>query len=336
MKNSPVIITGADGFIGQHLIPLALKKFKKNRLFCLVGSSKTELGKRGIKLLKKKGVKYLPVDLVNGKNFSKLPQSPGLLIHLAANTDTSTSNHAVNDIGTKNLFSALKLTGPKTHILYTSTTVLYSGRKDTRHPITEEDLPLPTNEYGRTKFAAEEFLISACLKNKIPLTIVRINTVYGNDPRKYKLFASLQNLVLKKSIIARLNWPGLTSIIHVKDVAEVILKLSKRPPEPGKVQTFILYAESFSLSQISKLMHQALGKEYQPINLPKSFWKISSSFRKFIPFLEKLLPSKIYNISWRAGLIVDDVIYCKSGKLFKMYPNWKPRKLKDTLGDTLT
>lgn len=333
-KLQTVIITGADGFIGQHLAPLAIKKIKK-RFSCFVGSSETDLEKRGVKILKQNGVKFSSVDLITGKNLNKLPESPELIIHLAANTDTSTPNHKVNDLGTKNLFNALKLSGPKTHFIYTSTTVLFSGRKNADKPITNKTAPKPTNEYGRTKLAAEKFLISACIKNKIPLTIIRINTVYGNDPRKYKMFASLKTLILSNSIISRLNWPGLTSIVHVKDVAEIILKLSKKPPKPGHIQTFILYSENLTLSEISKLMHQKLKVDYHPINLPGYFWKICAYLRRFIPLLENLLPSHIYNMFWRAGLIVDHVIYCKSGELFKMYPGWKPRKLKDTIQDTL-
>lgn len=329
-----VIITGADGFIGQHLLPLVLKQYKKSEVLFLVGPGKSELAKKGKRILRERKANVTEINLVTKKNLSKLPESPKLIIHLAANTDTSTKDHKVNDQGTKNLIAALNL-NTKTHLIYTSTTVLYSGRKNTHEPITAESNPKPTNEYGRTKLKAEEFLKSFCLKNKIPLSILRINTVYGNDPRKYKLFASLQGLILRNSILARFNWPGLTSIIHVNDVAETIIKIAKRPPNPGKFQTFLLYSENLTLAKISKLMYQALGLDYQPINLPKPFWQMCSSLRIFVPLLEKILPYRIYNMAWRSGLIVDDVIYCKAEKLIKIFPDWKPLKLKDSIKDTL-
>lgn len=331
----PVIITGASGFIGQHLTPLAYNQFKQH-LICFIGNGRTELEKRGIKILKQNGIKFSTIDLVTKRNLNKLPKFPRFVIHLAANTDTSIKNHKVNDIGTQNLFNSLKLDGSKSHFIYTSTTVLFSGRGDADKPILNRTFPKPTNEYGRTKLAAEEFLLASCKKNKIPLTIIRINTVYGNDPREYKMFASLKTLIKNNSIIPRLNWPGLTSIVHVKDVAEIILKLSNKPPNPGMAQVFTLYSENLSLSEISRLMHKDLKIDYHPINLPYSFWKICAYLRKFVPLLEHLLPSHIYNMLWRAGLIVDNVIYCKSREIFKMYPEWKPRKLKDTIKDTLT
>lgn len=330
-----VIITGADGFIGQHLAPLILKQFKNTKLLCLVGNSKTELERRGVQILKQNRINYLSVDLVTKKNFDKLPKSPQLIIHLAANTDTSVSDHRINDQGTKNLFTALNLKGPKIHFIYTATTVVYSGRKNTDKPITEQTIPYPTNEYGRTKLKAEEFLKSECTKLKIPLTILKVNTVYGDDYRKHKLFAFLKNLILKKSIIARLNWPGLTSIVHVDDVSKIILKLSKNPPPSNKPQTFIIYSENLTLSQISKLMHKQLGVKYLPVKLPKILWITVSFFRPLIPMTEKFLPAHIYNIAWRFSLIINNVIYCKSNKLLNKFPDWKPLKLKDTIKDTL-
>lgn len=329
-----VIITGADGFIGQHLIPLAIKHFQKKNIFCLTGTGKSVLAIRGKKLLKKERVKTLSINLLNKKEFAGLPKLPKIVIHLAANTDTASRNHDVNDRGTENLFSALNLSS-KTHFIYTSTTVSYSGRHDIDKPITEKSIPKPTNEYGRTKFAAEKILIKFCKDNKIPLTILRLNTVYGDDPRKYKLFASMKDLVLKNSIIARLNWPGLTSLVHVDSVAEIIIKVAKKPPQPGEVQTFLVYSENLSLSEISKIMHSALDKTYKSINLPGFFWKICSDFSKLTPLLENYLSSGVYNVFWRTGLIVDNVIYCKSEKLVKKFPHWKKRLLKDFVEDTL-
>lgn len=330
-----IIITGADGFIGQQLVLLAQKHFDRKELYCLTGKGKSILALRGKRLLRNHRIPNLSIDLLNKRDLSHIPKSPNLVIHLAANTDTASRHHEVNDLGTRNLFSALDLNS-KTHFIYTSTTVLFSNRSDLDKPITQKTIPKPSNEYGRTKFAAEIYLKNICKKNNIPLTILRLNTVYGNDPREYKMFASLKNLILKKSIVGRLNWPGLTSIVHVDDVAEIIIKIAKKPSVPGKISTFLVYSENLRLSQISKLLHQALGKDYYPINLPKFFWKMFSSTRRFLPLLEKFLPTDIYNIFWRAGLIVDDVIYCKSYKLSKILPHLKMRKLKNYIKDTIT
>lgn len=323
-----LIISGANGFVGQHLVPLAKKYFKPSQVLCLVAKTIDEelLEERGLEILKKNGLETLEVDLVTGKNLEKLPNSPEVVIHLAANTDTSKPDHRSNDVGTKNLIKALGPLSSKTHLIYTSTTVIHSGRIDCSEPINEQTPAAPTNEYGRSKLRAEEFLKEqACLQG-FCLTIIRINTIYGGDPRTYKMFKVLKKNILAKALTSRLNWPGKTAIIHVKDVVSAILMLAKTPPLPGKPETYILYAENLSLSEISRIMHEKMGKEYKQINLPMTLWRLASFTRIFIPLFEKIMPLPIYNLAWRFGLIVDDVIWCKSDKAFKALPGWKPRK----------
>lgn len=153
-----IIITGANGFVGQILAVKALKYFKRSEILCLVWGEGTELEDRGRAILKQNKIKTLEVDLVTKKGLNRLPSCPKLVIHLAANTDTSTTNHDVNDIGTRNLLDALGPLNTKTHIIYTSTTVLISGRKDCSKPFNENDRPEPSDEYGRSKLRAEKIL----------------------------------------------------------------------------------------------------------------------------------------------------------------------------------
>lgn len=330
-----ILITGANGFVGQHLAPMVKKYFKSSEILCLVSKTIKEglLENKGLEILKKNGLKTLEVNLVTGRNLDKLPKSPELIIHLAANTDTAKPDHSSNDIGTENLIKALGPLNLKTHIIYTSTTVLYSGRIDCPSPITEKTPPSPTNEYGRSKLRAEEILKKEAVKQGFRLTILRLNTIYGGDPRTYKMFKVLKKNILSGALTTRLNWPGKTAIIHVKDVASAILMFIKKPPMIGEIGSYILYAENLSMSEISKIMYKKMNIEYKEINLPKFLWKLGSFTRVLIPFFEKIMPLPVYNLAWRFGLIVDNVIWCRSDKAFKALPNWKPKKFIDGVAD---
>lgn len=322
-----VIITGANGFIGQHLVPEILKHFKDHKIICLISKKMRDpqLETNGKKILEKNNLKIIEVDLVTGKNLDKLPKHPNLVIHLAANTDTSVADHKVNDIGTRNLIRALKPNN-KTHIIYTSTTAIMSGRPNCSKQFNEQTIPIPNNEYGRSKLRAEQLLIEGSKKDKFNVTIVRLNTVYGGDPRKRKMFQALTEYILKGSFITRLNWPGKTGIIHVDDVVSALLGLAKKTPQKN-IQLYILNAENLSLSEISRIMHHKMGITYHPISLPRLFWMFCSLGRKFLPILEKLTTPNLYNLIWRASLIIDNVIYCESNNILKILPKWKPRKI---------
>lgn len=330
-----VIITGANGFVGQHLVPLAKRYFGASNILCLVTKTIKEkpLEDNGLKILKENDLETLEVDLVTGKNLDKLPKKPRLVIHLAANTDTSKPDHRANDLGTKNLIMAIGPLDKNTHIIYTGTTVLYSGRLDCSKPITELTKPVPTNEYGRSKLRAENFLKEQSKLQGFPLTVLKLNTIYGGDPRSYKMFKVLKKNILARKLTTRLNWPGKTAIIHVKDVVSAILMFSKKTPKIGKQETYILSAENLTMAQISKIMHKKMGIEYRQINLPKFLWKALSLSRIVIPLFERITPLPIYNLSWRFGLIVDNVIWCKTDMVSKALPNWKPCKFAKGVED---
>jgi nucleoside-diphosphate-sugar epimerase len=330
-----ILITGATGFIGKRVASIAAKHFQKSHILCLIRDKESPLEKSGRKILGKLKLKTKKIDLVTGKGIDNIPKSPDLVIHLAANTETSEANHRVNDSGTKNLVKALGKLGPETHFIYVSTTAVMSGRKNCSIPFDENDLPSPTNEYGRTKLKAEKILIDESIKQKFKLTIFRLPTVYGKGMRKDSFFDFLKKLILKNSILIRLNWPGKTSFVHVDDVAKAIVAIIKKPPRKGKAQLLILQAESFTLGQISKMLHRELGIKYKPIKLPQILWEIAKFIRKYTYLSEKWVSSKTYNYIWRGSLIVDNVIYTKSNKILEVVPAFRYEKLKKHLEEVL-
>lgn len=326
-----IIITGATGFVGRRLVKSIIKNFDKREILCLVKDPDIPSQKRGFEVIKQLGLKIRRVDLVTGEGLKNLPKSPRLIIHLAANTDTSKSDQRCNDVGTVNLVKALSPLGPENHFIHISTMVALSGRKNYSTPLDENSLLQPTNEYGRSKKRGEDFLVLQCKTDNFRLTILRPNTIYGSEMRSDSLFDFLKGLVVKKSFFSKLNWPGLSSLIHVDDVVKAIIMTAKNPPSPGKSDVYILHGEHLTLAQMSVLVHKTLGYKYQEIRLPVWFWKICAIARNLVPPLEKFLPTPIYNLLWRASIIVDNVTYCKATKIARKFPNWKPKLLANEI-----
>ncbi len=326
-----IIVTGGTGFIGRNLASKLVTKTNPKNLLFLILNKTSPLEITGRKKLQDLHLTTKKINLVTQAGLKNIPKNPTAIIHLAASTESSETDHSCNDLGTKNLYKSLSPLGKNNHFIFVSTIAIFTGRKDCQNKLTEASLPAPSNEYGRTKLEAEEFLKERSVKDKFPLTIIRLSTVFGSNTRQNGLFDALKKLILKKSILSKINWPGKTSLIHVDDVANAILLLLKNPPKPGQPQEFILYSESLTLYEISHLMHNSLKIKYNQIALPKFFWELSKSIRIFIPLLEVILPSMLFNLFWRANLIVDNVLDCDTNKFKKSFPSWKPRKFKDSI-----
>jgi UDP-glucose 4-epimerase len=330
-----IIVTGATGFIGRRVVARLVAEYPGREVVCLVRDAETPLELSGREVLARLGVRTLKVDLAAGRGMERVPRSPDLVLSLAANTDTEESDHTCNDVGLRNLYGALAPLASGAHFLHVSTTALLAGRADAGSPFTEETPPAPSNEYGRSKLRAEEFIAARAARDRFALTVCRLTTVWGEGMRPNSFFDVLKRMVLQGSPVTRLNWPGLTDLIHVDDAAELIVALSKRPGQPGAARLYTLSTEALTLAEVNRMLHERLGVEYRPINLPAPFWKAAASSRRLVYALERLLPARLYNPLWRATLVSDNVIYADTSKIKREFPGREPKRLADFIEDVL-
>lgn len=321
-----ILLTGATGFIGRQVVLKLVKKFPKAVIYCTARNEKSELEKTGLKILKSLKINLIILDLGETPEMAKIPSKIDYVIHLAASAETSEKDHSFNEISIQNLLSQINFKTLK-HFVFTSTTAVWSGRTKMDQPLTETDPPFPSNEYGRSKIKAEKRLADWCRRHSVPYTIFRLSTVYGSNTRPDGLFDALKKLIPKKSFITRLNWPGLTSLVYVGDVANLLAAAIEFKPARN---LYIVYSESMSLAEMSRLMHKKMGLQYKPIKLPIVFWRICQFFSQRF-FILEFLPGKLYNFFWRSNLIINNTLYCRSNRLRKDLPDWQTTKFRSHL-----
>lgn len=317
-----IIVTGATGFIGRRLIKELLKNYPAEKILCLIKDNirnNDELEISGRKILKDLNIKTRDIDLPSGRGLNELPLKADIVFHLGASTESGDKDHSCNDTGTKNLLNALSPVSTETKFIYTSTAAVYSGRKDIDRPIDQKTIPAASNEYGRSKLRAEEIIKKYSDKFGFSVTVIRINTVWGEGTRKNGLFDKMNKLILNNSIIPRLNWPGKTGLLNVDNAAEIITSVTLIK----SIDKFAVYNtahESLTLSEISEIMHGKLKRKYIPVMLPELFWNLSGALIQMSPALEKILPAGIYNNFWRLNLILNDSLWSKPDEIFELVP----------------
>lgn len=104
---------------------------------------------------------------------------------------------------------------------------LCSGSYLTSQPLKETDPVNPSSYYGLTKKLQEDLLRQYCLKHRIPLDILRIFNVYGEDQENYYshigIIPMMHALIREKGSIQLAGNGNLTrDFIHVNDVVSVI------------------------------------------------------------------------------------------------------------------
>jgi len=178
-----IIITGVNGIIGSEL-----KRRFIDKGYYVVGIDRTES-----KGEEEDGgqFEYVKLDITDkdkvGQFFSDL--SFDYLIHCAAlvhknSPDLSFDNFMkINFEGTKNIFDSVM--GNKSNsgfggAIFFSTIEVYGG-EGRDGAISEDDECQPITFYGKSKLAAEKYLLNLNKEYKLPITILRLTPVYSKD-----------------------------------------------------------------------------------------------------------------------------------------------------------
>jgi dTDP-4-dehydrorhamnose reductase len=166
-----VLVTGANGLLGQHLIKLLL-----HRNYQVVATSR---GESRLPFQPSDNYTYREMDIANALEvFAVMGQEkPDVVIHAAAMTQVddcelrSQQCERINVQGTSQVLTDAETFS--SHFIYISTDFVFDGEQGN---YAEEDDTKPISLYGFTKLQAESMVQTST----IPFAIIRTCLVYGN------------------------------------------------------------------------------------------------------------------------------------------------------------
>jgi len=164
-----ILITGANGLLGQKLVSL----FSDEPNWDMLAT-----GKGDLRLNESDTVAYAPMDITNPGEIQAVFNQfkPEVVIHGAAMTHVDQCEQFREQCREINVTATgylLRAAEPfNSHFIHISTDFIFDG---TSGPYKETDLPNPLSYYGETKLAAE-LMVQA---GRLPWSILRTVLVYG-------------------------------------------------------------------------------------------------------------------------------------------------------------
>lgn len=253
-----VLITGAGGFIGSHLVDSQLEQGHHVRAVDL-----------HLQLLRHQAMnpdlQARRGDITNREALKRFVEGVDVVYHLAsAHLDVSLSDEhyrRVNVQGTLDLLQAAKDAGVKRFVHCSSVGVI----GDVENPPADETTACdPTNIYERTKLEGERAALDFGKQNNFPIVVMRPAWVYGpRCPRTTKLMRTIS----KGRFVFFGNGQNMRHPVYISDAVKGLELCASVRNIHGEV--FIIAGEAaVPVSELVDVMSQGLNVRAPKVHFP--------------------------------------------------------------------
>lgn len=305
-----VFVTGAGGFVGQHLLPLLLEKTGW-QLYSNTRADTHDVGKGG-------RIQWVRCDLKNAEQTSAVVEQvrPHLVFHLAAQSNVQVAfrepeaTFMTNVVGQLNLLNALRVSSPQARILVACSSEQYGVVRPEDIPIKEDTQFRPNNPYAVSKIAQDAQALQHFLSWGQSTIRVRAFNHIGPGQSEYFVTAAFARQIarieagLQEPVLLVGNLEAERDFTDVRDMVRAYL-LAIQQGQPGEVYNI------------------GSGKGHTMQRILDALLAMSTVRVEVRPDLERMRPSDI------------PVLVCDATR-FRDCTGWQPQiPLEQTLKDIL-
>jgi len=258
---SKILITGASGFVGTNLIP-----YLTERNLEIIPFSRKNRG--SYDCITSEYIKIEDIDTI---------------VHLAGKAHDLRKSvnpqeyFEINTRLTTQLFETFLKSSARTFIYISSIKAIADS---TEFPLTEDILPDPLTDYGKSKLAAEQYLLSQSLLADKRIIILRPCMIHGTG-NKGNL--NLLYQIVRKGIPYPLAaFDNRRSFLSIENLCFAIYELIIRRDINSGVYN-ICDDESISTTEIIKMMSDSLGRSEKLLKIPKNLIRLIASVGDILP-----------------------------------------------------
>ncbi len=276
-NTTKVLVTGANGFIGTHLVKMLLDR--GDDVTCLVRKTSD------VERLESLGPSITYGDVTDAESLESPVRDKQIVYHVAGCTRTLGRRqfYDVNQIGTRNISQlCARQTNPPT-LVYVSSLAAAGPASDSQ-PRTEADPAVQVSHYGRSKRAGEEEV--TLFADRVPTTIVRPPIVLGEADRMgLEMFKSVWRYRLH--LIPGFGNPRF-SLIHADDLVQLMVLAAHRGTriQPGGLEGsqsaaghyFAACEQNPTYAELGRMIARAMNRCVLPLPLLKPVvWTIATT-----------------------------------------------------------
>ena len=296
------VVTGANGFVGSHLVDLLLDNNYNVR--CITRKSSD------LKWLIGKDVQIFDSGLMDKDGLRKAFQGADYIYHVAGVVKSKKpEGYFQGNVDTTRILleTALEFKDSiKKFLIVSSQTAAgpsYNGKV-----ITEDDPCNPITTYGHSKLAEEE--LAKSFMNMLPITICRAPAVFGDRDTEIFIFFKTFN----KGLMTTIGFDKkLISLIYVKDLVKGFMLAAESEKSVG--QTYFISSEKYyTWEEVSNITSEVLEKKPIKVKVPHSVVYIIAAIAQFFAIFSSK-PATL-NIE-KARDLTQNAWICDTGKAIR-------------------
>ena len=234
-----VLISGANGFLGRHLVAACLERGMSVRGIGTTPASTTS------------GIIYHRLDLTKPVTDHSVFESVDIAIHAAAILPTHGRDPSMNSMITRNFVDGFSSAPPENFVHFSSASV-YGSRPGERR---EDDDLSPQSAYGLSKLKSERIVKKAATQGNLRhACILRPANVFGPGMAASNNLLRLGNAISRRRFVGLGTGDNRKSLLYIDDAVDACLLASELQNE---LQIFNVSTGHLNMRHIAKTIAQA-------------------------------------------------------------------------------
>jgi NAD dependent epimerase/dehydratase len=265
LSGKKAFVTGADGFIGSHLVEALVSAGADVRALVYYNSWNSIGWLSDVPCAVRRDVEILAGDVRDPERMRRGVAGCDYVFHLASligipySYEAPSSYVATNVAGTLNVLEACRQSGVVQRLIHTSTSEVYGTAQTV--PISESHPLVGQSPYSASKSAADKLAESFFLSFGLPVVTARPFNTFGPRQTARAVIPTIASQLLSGAKEIKLGALTPTRDFNfVQDTVRGIIALAEADGVQGAVMN-IGSGEEFSIEQIARLLMQVIRRD---------------------------------------------------------------------------